>query len=95
AAGLVGALSAYLTHLGTFGVILDGVLMAAVSIAIFQLSRRNRVGAHNVRSEVEGAAKTVASPRQVRKAAEEAAKAAKKANKKSAKKSAPKSKGKK
>ena len=95
AAGLVGALSAYLTHLGTFGVILDGVLMAAVSIAIFQLSRRNRVGAHNVRSEVEGAAKTVASPRQVRKAAADAAKAAKKSNKKAPKKSAPKSKGKK
>jgi PiT family inorganic phosphate transporter len=66
--------------------IIDGVLMIAVSIAIFQVSRRNKVNHHNVRSEVEGAAKTVASPRQVRKEAEAAAAAAKKAAKKSTKK---------
>ncbi len=80
AAGLVGAASASLTHIGTVGIVLDAVLMAAVSIAIFQMSRRNRVSHHNVRSEVEGAAKAVTSPRQVRqaaKAAEKAAKAAK------------------
>lgn len=83
AAGIVGALSAYLTHLGPVGVVIDGVLMAAVSIAIFQLSRRNRIGHHNVRSEVEGVAKTVTSPRQVRKAAELERKVAKKVAKKS------------
>ena len=86
ASALVGAASAWLTHLGTVGLIVDGILMIAVSIAIFQISRRNKVNHHNVRSEVEGAAKTVASPRQVRKEAEAAAAAAKKAAKKSTKK---------
>ena len=86
ASALVGAASAWLTHIGTVGLIIDGVLMIAVSIAIFQVSRRNKVNHHNVRSEVEGAAKTVASPRQVRKEAQAAAAAAKKAAKKSTKK---------
>lgn len=86
ASALVGAASAWLTHLGTFGLLLDAVLMIAVSIAIFQISRRNKVNHHNVRSEVEGAAEVVASPRQVRVAAAAAAAAAKKAAKKSAKK---------
>lgn len=78
AAGLVGAVSAYLTHLGTIGLVLDAVLMAAVAIAIFQMSRRNRIGHHNIRSEIEGAAKAVTSPRQARMAARIAAKSAKK-----------------
>ncbi len=82
---LVGAASAWLTHLGTFGLIIDAVLMIAVSIAIFQISRRNKVNHHNVRSEVEGAAKTVASPRQVRLEQAAAAAAAKRAAKKTAK----------
>lgn len=86
ASALVGAASAWLTHIGTFGLIIDAVLMTAVSIAIFQISRRNKVNHHNVRSEVEGAAKAVVSPRQARKAAEAAAAAAKKAAKKSTKK---------
>ena len=86
ASALVGAASAWLTHLGTFGLLLDAVLMIAVSVAIFQISRRNKVNHHNVRSEVEGAAGAVASPRQVRVAAAAAAAAAKKATKKSAKK---------
>ena len=86
ASALVGAASAWLTHLGTFGLIIDAVLMIGVSIAIFQISRRNKVNHHNVRSEVEGAAKAVVSPRQARQAAAEAAAAAKKAAKKSAKK---------
>ncbi|MBP6043159.1 MAG: inorganic phosphate transporter [Rhodoluna sp.] len=86
ASALVGAASAWLTHLGTVGLVVDGILMIAVSIAIFQISRRNKVNHHNVRSEVEGAAKTVASPRQVRIEAAAAAAAAKKAAKKSTKK---------
>lgn len=85
ASALVGAASAWLTHLGTFGLIIDAVLMIAVSIAIFQISRRNKVNHHNVRSEVEGAAKTVASPRQVRLEQAAAAAAAKRAAKKTAK----------
>ena len=75
-----------MTHLGTVGLVIDAVLMIAVSVAIFQISRRNKVNHHNVRSEVEGAAKTVVSPRQVRKAEADAAAAAKKAAKKSTKK---------
>ena len=86
ASALVGAASAWLTHLGTVGLVIDAVLMIAVSVAIFQISRRNKVNHHNVRSEVEGAAKTVVSPRQVRKAEADAAAAAKKAAKKSTKK---------
>ncbi|MFM6963374.1 MAG: anion permease [Micrococcales bacterium] len=81
AAGLVGALSAWLTQVGTVGIVLDAVLMAAVSIAIFQMSRRNRVGHHNVRSELEGAAKAVTSPRQARALAKAEAKAAAKSKK--------------
>jgi PiT family inorganic phosphate transporter len=82
ASAAVGALSAYLTHLGTAGIIVDAILMTAVSIAIFQISRRNKVNHKNVRSEVEVAAESVKSPRQVR----EQIKAAKKAAAKSAKK---------
>ena len=78
ASGLVGALSAYLTHLGDIGLIIDAILMTAVSIAIFQISRRNKVNHKNVRSEVETAAKSVKSPRQVREEVKAAAKAAKK-----------------
>lgn len=86
ASALVGAASAWLTHLGTIGLVIDAVLMIAVSVAIFQISRRNKVNHHNVRSEVEGAAKAVVSPRQVRQAAAAEALAAKKAAKKSTKK---------
>lgn len=76
AAALVGALSAYLTMIPTFGFALDAIITVAVIIIIFQISRRNRIGAHNVLSEVEEAGEVVASPRQVRKAAAKAAKVA-------------------
>lgn len=82
ASAAVGALSAYLTHLGTGGLIADAVLMTAVSIAIFQISRRNKVNHKNVRSEVEVAAKSIKSPRQVRIDQRAAARAAKKGGKK-------------
>lgn len=78
ASALVGALSAYLTHLGEVGLIFDAILMTAVSIAIFQISRRNKVNHKNVRSEVETAAKSVKSPRQVRAEVKAAAKTTKK-----------------
>ncbi|MEY4499853.1 MAG: hypothetical protein RL319_841 [Actinomycetota bacterium] len=86
ASAAVGAISAYLTHLGTAGVIADAILMTAVSIAIFQISRRNKVNHKNVRSEVEIAAESVKSPRQVRAEARAAAKAAAKSAKKGGKK---------
>ncbi len=82
AAGVVGALSALLTKIPNIGFALDAVITVAVIIAIFQISRRNRVSAHNVLSEVEEASEVVASPRQVKKAAARAARAAKKAAKK-------------
>lgn len=82
AAGLVGAFSAYLTMIPNIGFALDAIITVAVIIAIFQISRRNRIGAHNVLSEVEEASEVVASPRQVKRAAAAAARAAQKASKK-------------
>lgn len=91
AAGAVGALSAFLVMSGPIGILADLVLVIAVSIAIFQISRRNRINHSNVLSEVEGASEVVASPRQVRKAAaDQAKKDAKQAAKKPAKKPATK-----
>ncbi|WP_138316542.1 inorganic phosphate transporter [Rhodoluna limnophila] len=79
AAGGVGALSALLVLSGPVGLLADTVLVVAGSIAIFQISRRNRITHTNVLSEVEGASEVIASPREVRKAAAKAAAAAKKA----------------
>jgi PiT family inorganic phosphate transporter len=94
AAGAVGALSAFLVMSGPLGILADLILVVAVSIAIFQISRRNRINHSNVLSEVEGASEVVASPRQVRKAAaDQAKKDAKQAAKKPAKKSTSKAKG--
>ncbi len=90
AAGAVGALSAFLVMTGPLGILADLVLVVSVSVAIFQISRRNRINHSNVLSEVEGASEVVASPRQVRKAA---AVAAKQAAKKPVKKSTTKAKG--
>lgn len=82
AAGIVGALSAYLVQSGPVGFAADAIITVAVIIAIFQISKRNKVAHHNVTSEIEGASEVVASPRQVKKAAAKAAAAAKKAAKK-------------
>jgi PiT family inorganic phosphate transporter len=82
AAGIVGALSAFLVKTGPVGFAVDAIITVAGIIAIFQISKRNKVAHHNVTSEVEGASEVVASPRQVKKAAEKATKAAKKAAKK-------------
>lgn len=81
AAGLVGAISAYITLMGPWGLLADALITVAIIITIFQLSRRSRIGHHNVLSEVEGASEVIASPRQVRAAASKAAKAAKSATK--------------
>ncbi len=74
AAAIVGALSASLTKLGNAGLLLDALITVAVITALFQISRRNRVTAINVTSEVEDASAIVLSPRQVRAAARKAAK---------------------
>jgi PiT family inorganic phosphate transporter len=64
-----------------FGLLIDAVVTVGAILAIFQVSRRNRIGHHNVLSEVEGASEVVASPRQVRAAQAKAARAAKAAKK--------------
>lgn len=83
AAALVGALAALIINIGTFGIIIDAVLCIGVTIAIFQISNRNKVSANNVLSEVEGASEVVSSARQRKQAAKvearQAAKAAAKA----------------
>lgn len=66
AAGIVGALSALLVMQGTAGFFLDLVITIAVVVTIFQVSRRNKIGAHNVISEVEGASEVIRTPRQIR-----------------------------
>jgi PiT family inorganic phosphate transporter len=81
AAGAVGALSAFLTMSGPYGLLIDAVFTIGAILAIFQMSRRNRIGHHNVLSEVEGASEVIASPRQVRAAQAKAARAAKAAKK--------------
>ena len=86
ASGLVGAASAFLVLAGPVGLFADLVLVLAASIAIFQISRRNRISHSNVLSEVEGASEVIRSPRQVRAAAAKAAKAASAAKKNTKKK---------
>jgi PiT family inorganic phosphate transporter len=86
ASGLVGAASAFLVLAGPVGLFADLVLVLAASIAIFQISRRNRISHSNVLSEVEGASEVIRSPRQVRAAAAKAAKAATAAKKTTKKK---------
>lgn len=89
AAALVGAASAFLTMQGNWGLILDGVLTAAVAAAIFTVSRRNRVSAASLQSEVESASEVVLTASQIRaqeKAARRAAELAKKKSKKKGKK---------
>lgn len=67
AAGAVGAVSALIVLSNPFGLVVDAVITLAVIFAIFQISRRSHIGAHNVlHSEVEGASEAVLSPRQVR-----------------------------
>lgn len=68
AAGIVGALSALLVMQGPAGFFLDLIITLAVVVTIFQVSRRNKIGAHNVISEVEGASEVIRTPRQIRQA---------------------------
>lgn len=93
AAALVGAVSALLVLHVPGGLVLDAIITLAFTITIFQISRRNKIGAHNVISEVEGASEVVLSARQLRVREARAAKIAKiaaAAEKKAAKKAAAK-----
>lgn len=57
AAAAVGAISAVIVYAIPFGIIVDAALTLAAIIAIFQISKRNRISHHNVlHSEVEDAA---------------------------------------
>lgn len=57
AAAAVGALSALIVYSVPFGIVIDGVLTLAAIVAIFQISKRNRISHDNVlQSEVEDAA---------------------------------------
>lgn len=85
AAAAVGALSALLTMQGDWGLIIDGVLTAAVAIAIFNISRRNKINSTNVLSEVENASEIVLSARQLRAQAKAERKAEAKAKRKAKK----------
>ena len=85
AAGLVGALSALLTMQGDWGLIVDFVLTLAVAAAIFTISRRNKINATNLLSEVEGASEVVLSARQIKANAKTQKKADAKSKKKSKK----------
>ena len=86
AAAIVGAFAAWIAGLGTFGILIDAVLITGVTIALFQISKRNAVTHTNVLSEVEGASEIVVTPAQRRRAEKLAKQAAKKAAAKEAKK---------
>jgi PiT family inorganic phosphate transporter len=92
ASAIVGALSAYLVMAGPFGLFADAIITLAVVITIFQVSRRNKIGHHNVISEVEGASEAIASPKSIR-AAAKAAQAAKKSAERATKRASSKEKG--
>jgi PiT family inorganic phosphate transporter len=92
ASAIVGALSAFLVMSGPFGLFADGIITLAVVITIFQVSRRNKIGHHNVISEVEGASEAIASPKSIR-AAAKASQAAKKSAERATKQASSKKKG--
>jgi PiT family inorganic phosphate transporter len=59
AAGVVGALAALVAHLGLWGVILDAVVGVGTIVFIFLWSRRDKVGHHNVVSDVAASGEAV------------------------------------
>lgn len=59
AAAIVGALAALVAHLGTWGVIVDAVVGIGTILFIFLWSRRDKVGHHNVVSEVAASGEAV------------------------------------
>jgi PiT family inorganic phosphate transporter len=77
---------------GPVGLFVDGIITLAVVITIFQVSRRNKIGHHNVVSEVEGASEAISSPKSIR-AAAKAAEAAKKSAERATKQASSKKKG--
>lgn len=83
AAAGVGAASAALTKFGgDVGLFADAIITVCVVVAIFQISRRNKIASHNVlENEVSQASEVVKTARQARKEAKLAKKAQKKNSK--------------
>ncbi len=68
AAAAVGGLSALIVYALPFGILIDGALTVAAIVAIFQISKRNRIGHDNVlQSEVEDAAAVLSRRKRSRK----------------------------
>ena len=67
ASAIVGALAAFVATVGPVGIVIDLVIGLAVIIAIFLLSRRNKVDSSNAISEVDAATIAVRSPKATRK----------------------------
>ncbi|GHD50192.1 phosphate transporter [Mycetocola manganoxydans] len=59
AAGVVGALAALVAHLGTWGIIVDAVVGIGTILFIFLWSRRDKIGHHNVVSDVAASGEAV------------------------------------
>jgi PiT family inorganic phosphate transporter len=70
---IVGALAALIAQLGAIGIAIDAVVGAAVIVAIFLRSRRNRVTSGNVVSEVDVAVGAVRTPKATRRRRKKAA----------------------
>ncbi len=58
-AALVGALAAWIAHLGPWGIVIDAVAGTAVIVAIFMRSRRDEISHSNVVSDVADSGKAV------------------------------------
>ncbi|GAA3590862.1 low-affinity phosphate transporter PitH [Klugiella xanthotipulae] len=52
AAGAVGAIAAWVAHLGPVGIAIDAIVGVGVILVIFLLSKRNRISANNAVSDV-------------------------------------------
>ncbi|MET0933072.1 MAG: inorganic phosphate transporter [Mycetocola sp.] len=59
AAAVVGALAAFVAHLGTWGIIIDAVVGVGTILFIFLWSRRDNIGHHNVVNEVAASGEAV------------------------------------
>ncbi|MCU1571350.1 MAG: inorganic phosphate transporter [Naasia sp.] len=59
AAGVVGALAAFITQLGFVGIVIDAILGLAFIVAIFVLSRNDRVDSASLEKEVNAAGQMV------------------------------------
>lgn len=66
AAAIVGAIAAWVAHLGFIGIVVDTVLGIGIIVAIFVISNRNKVSSGNVTSDVGDAVGAVRTPKATR-----------------------------